>query len=334
MNRLGDFMHNTRFRFWLWLIRLIGVIVPRRLRADWRQEWEAELDHREALLSEWDRLDWRNKLDLLWRSTSAFWDALWMQTYRWEDALIQDLRYGLRVLWKSPGFSVVGVLTLALGIGANTAIFSVINAVLLRPLPYGDAERLVMVGHSWGGEGPRIISSLNYLDCRDQNHVFEQTALVLNWGANLTGQETPEWLTGLQVSAGFFTTLQVQPILGRAFLPEEDQPGHDQVVILSHGIWQRRFGSDPTILGKHITLNDKSYSVVGVLPETFQFFRSRNVAIITPGAPPSEMSKPYHRNWETFYMIGRLKAGIEFEKARADLKAVSELIRPSHPPCG
>jgi putative ABC transport system permease protein len=313
------------------LIALVGVIVPRRLRANWRQEWEAELRHREAMLAEWDRLDWRAKLNLLRRSTSAFWDALWLQPKRLEDEMIQDLRFGVRMLLKSPGFTLIAVMTLALGIGANTAIFSIINAVLLRPLPYGESDRLVMVGHSWGGGLPGEISSLNYRDCRDQNSVFANTTLVLRWGANLTGQDRPELLLGLQVSAGFFTTLKVQPLLGRVFLPEEDKPGNNQVVVLSYGLWQRRFGGDSQILGKAITLDGKSYSVVGVMPPNFRYFRADNVEIIAPGAPAFEMSQQHQRQWETFYMIARLKPGIGFEQAQADMKAVTERIRQQNP---
>src|SRR5262245_15588385 len=141
---MSDSMQRARFRFWLWLIRVIGVIVPRRLRADWRQEWEAELRYREKLLAEWDLLDRRNKLELLRRSASAFWDALVLQPQRLEDEMFQDLRFGVRMLLKSKGFTAVAVLSLALGIGANTALFSVADAVLLKTLPVEEPERLAL----------------------------------------------------------------------------------------------------------------------------------------------------------------------------------------------
>src|SRR6266478_4749327 len=138
---MADATQTTRFRFWLWLIALLGVIVPRRLRADWKQEWEAELRYREELLADWDKLNWRSKLDLLRRSLGAFWDALLLQQLRWEDEMIQDVRYGLRILRKQPGFTLIAVLSLALGIGANTAIFSLLDVVLLKSLPVHEPER-------------------------------------------------------------------------------------------------------------------------------------------------------------------------------------------------
>src|SRR6185295_8139487 len=135
--------HTIRFRFWLWLITLIGVIVPRRLRTDWRQEWEAELRYRETLLTKWNQLNWRTKLDLLWHSAGALMDALWLQPRRWEDEMIQDLRFGVRMLLKSKSFTLVAILSLALGIGANTAIFQLIDAVRLRTLPVKAPQELV-----------------------------------------------------------------------------------------------------------------------------------------------------------------------------------------------
>src|SRR5215813_10257033 len=147
---MADSTQTRRFRFWLWLIALVGVIVPRRLRADWRQEWEAELRTREASLADWDRLNWRNKLDLLWRSTSAFWDALWLQPQRWEDDMVQDIRFGVRMMLRQKAYTAAAVLCLALGIGANTTLFSLVSAVLFRPPVAAEPEQLVAVSRGRG----------------------------------------------------------------------------------------------------------------------------------------------------------------------------------------
>src|SRR6185369_15815792 len=207
----------TRFRFWLWLIRLIGVIVPRRLRADWRQEWEAELRYREALLAEWDKLDWRSKFDLLRRSLGAFWDALVLQPLRLEDEMFQDLRFGLRMLRKQPGFAFIAVLTLALGIGANTAIFSVVNALLLRPLPYLESDRLVLLSER-SREGERLDASYpNYADWRARAQSFVGMAGTYAESFSLTGVDRSARLKGRLNNWDFFQLLGVNPQVGRLF---------------------------------------------------------------------------------------------------------------------
>ncbi|MEW6208870.1 MAG: hypothetical protein AB1631_10920, partial [Acidobacteriota bacterium] len=156
---------KKRFRLHLRLIRAIGVIVPRRLRSDWREEWEAELRSREMMLEEWDRLGWRAKLDLLCRSLGAFWDALALQPRRLEDEMFQDLRFGIRMLLKAPGFTAVAVLALALGIGVNTAMFTVFNALVLKPLPLKDADSVVEVrGVAESGKRARRFSYRDYQD--------------------------------------------------------------------------------------------------------------------------------------------------------------------------
>src|SRR6185369_5967100 len=173
---MAERKQTTKFRFWLWLIHSIGVMVPRRLRADWKQEWEAELLNRESMLAEWDRLSWKSKFNLVWRSSSAFWDALWMQTYRWEDELIQDLRFAVRTLLKSKAFTAAALLSLSLGIGANTAIFSLFDAVLLKMLPVERPEQLYFINNVGARGGSGAPPYPCFTRFRDQNQSFNGLA--------------------------------------------------------------------------------------------------------------------------------------------------------------
>jgi putative ABC transport system permease protein len=183
---------------------------------------------------------------------------------------LQDIRYGIRMLAKNPGFTAIAVLTLALGIGANSSIFSIVDAVLLRPLPYPHADRLVVVWEKGDDGLPSNTSYATFEDWRARSLSFDELALASYSMGTLTGWGDPEQLPALRVSANFFRTLGVRPALGRDFLAEEDTPATNNVVILTDGLWRRRFSADPNIVGKSITLNGTSYAVVGVLPRDFQ----------------------------------------------------------------
>jgi predicted permease len=319
----------------LWLIKFIGVIVPRRLRADWRQEWEAELLYRETLLADWDKLDWQTKLDLLWHSLGAFADALWLQPRRLEDEMFQDLRYGARMLLKNPGFTVIAALTLALGVGANTAIFSVVNAVLLRPLPYSEPERLVQAWVTnpkavrWGD----WVCHPDFLDWRELNTVFDEIGACRTWAFNLTGNDFPEALSGAYVSASLFRVLGVKPILGRTFLDEEDRLGNNRVAVIGHGLWQRRFGANPSLIGKTIQVDGESHIVVGVMPPDFDFHWIRKPRgvwsdILIPHGPPSELQD---RGSFNYRVVARLKRDVTIEQAQANMDAIARGIAERAP---
>ena len=312
----------------LQLIALVGVIVPRRLRADWRQEWEAELRYREMLLEEWERLDWHNKLDLLRRSTSAFWDALWLQQLRWEDEMIQDLRYAVRMLLTNPGFTAVVVLTLALGIGANAALFSVVNGVLLNPLPYPQPEQLVTLHQSKPNFETGAIPYLNFRDWQKGNQTFSAMAISRGFGFSLTGTGEAERVSGRFVTADFFSVLDIKPALGRTFSPGEDERGREPVVVISAGLWQRKLSSATDAVGKALTLNDKPYTIVGVLPASFSF-GTADVYV-----PIGQWNNPSLENRGAalgLHGIGRLKPGVTFEQAQADMDRVSLNLAEAYP---
>src|SRR5690349_10773905 len=186
--------------------------------------------------------------------------------------LWQDMRYGIRMLRKSPMVTLVAVVSLALGIGANTIIFSVVNAILLKSLPYPDAERIVLV---WGntpaeGKDRNQVSATDVDDWRQQNSVFEEVTTYGGWSAALLGTGEPEIIYGTQVGDGYFSLMKATPMLGRTFLPEEQEEGKDSVIVLGYGLWQRRFGGDPAIIGQKVNLSGRPHTVVGVMPADFQ----------------------------------------------------------------
>jgi putative ABC transport system permease protein len=247
---------------------------------------------------------------------------------RFLEELWQDLLYGARVLSKRPGFTLIAVLTLALGIGANTAIFSVVNAVLLRPLPYENSHELVQI---WGTH-PQLdtapLSPANFLDWVEQNRVFERIAAYTGQNFNLSGVDEPERIRATRVSAGLFELLRAQPALGRTFLAEEDQYGGHRVVILSHALWHRRFGGDPGVLGQTLTLNDQSYVVVGVMGPEFSFPRAT-----TEMWTPIAFSQGERGTRDTNYIsvIARLQPRVTLEQARSEMEALARRQQEQYP---
>jgi len=325
---------TSHFRFWLWLIRFIGLIVPRRLRADWRQEWEAELRHREALLEEWDRLNRRNKLDLLWRSVGAFWDALLLQPRRMEDEMFQDLRFGVRTLLKHKGFTLIAVITLALGIGATTAIFSVVNAVLLRPLPFPQPERIVRLWEKrQPDDGLRVaVRYLNFQDWRRQNQAFSHLAAYREDGFNLQAGAETQRVNGARVTVDFFHVLGMQPALGRAFSTQEDAPGGERVVILSHALWRQRFGGDAQLTGRQIKVDGQNHTVVGVMPPGFSFpgfgYANEETNLWFPYALEAP---PTGRGPHRLRVLGRLQPATAVEQARAEFDTIARRLEQAYP---
>jgi putative ABC transport system permease protein len=247
------------------------------------------------------------------------------------DSLWHDLRYGVRVLFKNPGFTAVAIITLALGVGANTAIFSVVDAVLLRPLPYPDADRLVLL--SAGPPGPLVSSALpDYREWRDRNHVFEGLGGFYYGDFNLSGQDQDsERVQGAYVTTNFFSVLGVAPAMGRGFLPEEDQFARHRVALLSYGLWQRRYAADPEIVGHQINLGGEAHTVVGVMPRDMPFLdNTPRVELWRPISFPSGDNMD-SRNNHFVVLIGRLKHGVGIEQARADVSAIAAHIRAEFP---
>ncbi|HKS27512.1 MAG TPA: ABC transporter permease [Pyrinomonadaceae bacterium] len=245
--------------------------------------------------------------------------------------LRQDLRYTFRLLWKDKSFAAIAIFTLALGIGANTAIFSVVDAALLRPLPYREPDRLV---HLWEATtqkqfGEREASYPDYLDWKEQNQTLEGVAGYQRRTFTLTGRDAPDLIRGAGVTDNFFQVLGVEPQLGRAFQSGEDKPGAELLVMLGNSLWKQRFNSDPNIVGQSLMLNGASYRVVGVLPQSFQFAPGAEAQVWVPLNPSPQQQSRRYMHW--LNIVARLKPGVTPEQARADLGNVARRITEAHP---
>jgi predicted permease len=242
------------------------------------------------------------------------------------ETFLEDIRFGARMLAKNPGFTIVAVLTLALGIGANAAIFSVVDAVLLRPLAYKDADRLVTILHN--GDNPVAVA--NYIDWRDQSSSFEAMGAADYWSANLSGIDSPEHILGLSVTQSLLTLLGVEPLLGRLFVAGEDQKGAEHEVILSYGLWQRRFAGDSKVVGKVITLDGEPYTVLGVMPRTFKFapFWATRAEMWVPNAFGDRI---HNRGGNSLRIFARLKQDVALSEARAEIATITARLEQKFP---
>jgi predicted permease len=324
----------------LWVIAIVGAIVPRRLRADWREEWRAELESRERRLAGWDRPDSRATWELLRRSSSAIWDAVWLQRQRLEDEMVQDIRFGLRMLAKSPTFTCVAVLTLALGIGANTAVFTFVNALMLRPLAGVSApDRLVQLGRQYTGRShPSDSSYPDFRDYRDQNTVLSGVAAVMPTAFHLAAGGETERIAGEMVAGQYFDVLGATPAQGRLIAAADDgEGGSGLVAVISHGLWQRRFGGDPSAVGTAITLNGYPFTLIGVTTPPFTG--------IEVGVPhdvwvplaalrridPKMGVRFEQRRASWLQLFGRLEPGVTIAQARAELATIAQRLAQAYP---
>jgi predicted permease len=324
-----------------WIARLRGMLKRERLDRELDEELRSHVEMRTAdnlaagMSAEDARFDAQKRFG---NTTILKEDTRNADIIGWLDETARDFRQALRMLKRSPGFTAVAVLTLALGIGANTAIFSVIDSVLLRPLPYREPENLVMVWET-NSQHPKphnTVSPPNFLDWQSRNTIFSGMAYIYDGRDNLTGMGEPEEVVVQNVSANFFSVLGVNPILGPGFTPENGQAGHDNVVILSYGLWRERFAADPTIVGKSIVLNGRPQTIVGVAPQNFRWFIKDGAMT---GAKP-QMWSPFvfpqsfhdHKQIGRFLtVVARLNPAASSSQAQTQMNAIASQLEREYP---
>jgi putative ABC transport system permease protein len=323
------------FRLSLALLRLFAWIVPARQRDAWIQEWESELRSRRARLRARHALTERQEVDMFRRVLGSFHDAAWLRRQFTLDAdIMHDLRYGARLLVRTPGFTLLAVTVLALGIGATTGIFSVLDALLIRQLPYREPERIVLLFEADATRRTDLeaVAPANFIDWQDQARSIEVMAAAEPTGFTYTGGSEPQSLPGVRVTKGFFDAFGVEPMYGRTFTPEEYTAGHNRVVVLSYGTWTERFGADRGLVGGIIRLNGQPFTVVGVMPPTFAprllvTFNERGV-----WTPKIWSESDYRLRGARFYnTVARLKPGVTLEQAQSELDGIAERLGQQYP---
>ncbi len=309
------------------MARLRGLFGDRRADRELDQEIEAHL----RLLTERYVRQGMTEAEAVWVARRQFGNVTLlkeanreMRGIRFIETLFQDLQYGVRMLAKNRVFTFVAILTLAFGIGANTAIFSVIHAVLLSPLPYPQSERMVMLGVSLA-DAP--LTAPEFVEIEKENQLLEHSSTFDTREFILTGRGAPELLKGQRISSGLLALFGVQPNPGRSFLAEEFEPGRDQVVLISHRLWQSRWGGDPNLIGQSVTLQSQSYTVIGIIPQSFNFFADTDVLV--PWVFAEALSNPYADVAHVIRTVARLKPGVTTERAQRELSAVVSRVEKS-----
>lgn len=315
-----------------WIVRLAGLFNKQLKDHELDEELESHVQMhiednvRSGMTPEEARREAVIKLGGLESTKEAYRDQRGLPLL---ETLCQDIRYAARMLRKNPGFAAVAVLTLALGIGANTAIFSIVHALLLRPLPYPDGDRIVRISAAQRQKNADHLplSAPDFVDLEKENRVFEATAAYRGWPFIITGSGEPVKVFGQRISAGFFRVLGVKPMLGRAFLPDEDQHGNDNVVILSYQLWQSRYGGATNVIGSALNINDTTRTVVGVMPPDFSFQSLENALWVPIAFGPEDLN----RNLDNLSVIGRLRSGVSLQQAQSAMAIFTDQLEQQYP---
>jgi putative ABC transport system permease protein len=319
---------RATYRRALAIVRLASAIVPPSRRGDWLDEWDGELSYRIFALDRAGTLDARAAAAILFRTLGTFPHALWaLRNETRFEPMLQDVRYALRTSLRRPAFTVLVVCTLGLGIGANSAMFSIVNSVLLRPLPYERSDELVYIYGAFRGGNQASISPLDFLDYRERQTVFASLAARTVFGnAVISGGDRPVSVPASIATVNFFSTLGVQPILGRAFRPEEEQGEHN-VVVLSNALWQQRYGQDPSILGRSVVIDGRPHTVIGVLPPVVD--RTINAQVWRP--VPFGTDETAVRRFHFLRGLGRLAPGVTLAQAQRELDGIAKQLEQTYP---